>query len=290
MITGFSALVSQIDEHLAESAWRDCLGEVFESFREEGLLRPTEPAETVLCRACFEQHWLPVESDPETGGLFVICPIGGRSPVNDAELTVFAADRARCLGLLQGALGAKPRSARELIPGKAWYLGQTRTASIDWNALFVPGPLTGRELVRLAEAAALLPRYMLDLVLTGDTTNWPDIPFARPLHSLGLAEVAEWSAGTIRLCDDRLGRCLQSFLAGRRTSPARGGRPPNKAHWLRSNWSDYRTDLEGRSSDTERARLLSNAYGRAFPGGTLSRNTVVTVLDEVMPDRVKNCQ
>lgn len=290
MIAAFCTLVSQGEANLAESAWRAWLGDGFGSFRAAAVLVPVEPAETVLCPACFEQHWLPVEMDPEAGGLVVICPMGGRSPVSDAELSRLAVDRARCLGLLQGALGTKQRAARELVPGKAWYLGTAHSGDIDWNALFVPGLLTGPELARLAEAAALLPRYTLDVALTVEATDWPDIPFARPLHSLALGEVAEWSADTIRFCDARLGRWLQSFLAGRKALPARGGRPPNKADWLRSNWSHYRTDLEGLSSDTARARLLSNAYARAVAGGKLGRTVVVGVLNEVMPARARNCR
>lgn len=290
MVSAFCNLVTLGEAPLTEEACQEWLGHAFEPFRATALLVSAEPADAVLCPACFEQHWLPVERDPEDGSLFVICPLGGRCPVSDAELSRLAVDRAQCLGLLQAALGKKQRAARELVPSRAWYLGSAHTGDIDWNALFVAGSLTGAELARLADAVALLPRYMLDVVLTGDDTDWPEIALARPLHNLALAEVAEWSAGTIRLCEGPLERWLQSFLGGRKMPPVRGGRPPNKADWVRANWARHRDDLAGLPSDKARAQLLSSAYARAVPGGKLGRTVVVGVLNEVMPDRARNCR
>lgn len=218
------------------------------------------------------------------------CPIGGVFPVGDAAVAMVTVDVPKCLGALQSALIGRECPTRELVPGKAWHLGVGETCDIDWNALLVPGALTGRELAILAQEIVKLPQCMLDVALTGNREIWPDVRLPRTLHALALPEALDWTGHGVTIRHAMLDRWLTSFFAGRAAPLARSGRPPSKTAWLYNNWRAHEAELQALKTDTDRTRFLNTAYTRDSGGDTMTRGTVVKLLDQVMPNRVKNCQ
>lgn len=290
MITAFCALLDRGSAAVSETACREWLGPAFEAFCTAGFLCFDPSLNRVLCAACFEQHWLPVEWDDLAQRPIARCPVNGAFFVDDVDRRMVVADSVRCLEALQLAVLGRQHRIRELVPDKAWYLGIAECGDIDWNVICVPGELTGPELAHLAEESARLPQFMLHVALTGSSDCWSALPLYRPLHAIPLAEITDWSESGIAVRSVNLRRWLQGFQSGR-AKPAGKSRPsPSKGKWLHDNWRRFEAELRAQPTDSDRAKLLNAAYSRDKGGGTISRNTIVKLLAEVMPDRVRNCQ
>jgi hypothetical protein len=253
-------------------AWaRQWLGAAYEPFQKIGLLRRCEPLDEVLCAVCFEQHWVPREWEPEGQHHFAYCPIGGDFDVDDADVARVAVDMERCLALVRSALAGHGSSTRELVPGRAWYLGEVATAGLDWNAILMVGRPDGTEVTELLDQVAQLRVRMLDVVIGTERFKFPERRVPRLVHTIPLFEVTDFKDGRIVARSDVLGGWLHSFQAEGQHSAGRVGRPPNKKEWLEKKIPEIKAELLACTTDTERCEVINRYYRREHGIGTISR-------------------
>lgn len=142
-----------------------------------GLLRPGAPARTIVCPACYDEHWEEPESVPGAAHhWFIRCPRFGPQEIDPESLRRHRLDFDALSELLAHLIDGN-RSSVPVLPGRMWWLGSVISGVRSADVYFIRGALWADGLDRLDSLA------LQGILLSSQFA-------ARGLHISGLRVVA----------------------------------------------------------------------------------------------------
>ncbi|MEQ9811696.1 MAG: hypothetical protein RLO50_02870 [Azospirillaceae bacterium] len=120
-------ICAQADAVVDGASLRQHGSQTRKSLFEAGLLKQAGIADSVICQACFDDHWAEVEQAPDGEGLRYHCPTDGWTALDPEDAVTWRVDLDALVRHMAVLLGApKFIEPRHLVDGHLWGLGDLR--------------------------------------------------------------------------------------------------------------------------------------------------------------------
>jgi hypothetical protein len=203
-------------------------GRALQIWAELGVIEPGAVIRCVTCCACDGDHPARVEFDTATRRHSYFCPDAGIVTVDDADLATLQFNSGRFLDLLIQVMPiAPPVLLRELVPDRAWYLGETTCGDSRITVIFACQVSSQVVLDRLASALRTVHPADRGLVITTSQNVTHHIDLPNRYEFLDIREIMRITAGGLTFDTIRLGSWIRGMSATTgKGAASRSGRPP----------------------------------------------------------------
>jgi hypothetical protein len=193
-----------------------------------GLVRPGSFPRTIACRACDEDHSANPEFDSIAERYFHFCPIAGRVDIEPRDLGTLEINARAIVDLLVAAFPVLPAVGRELVPGKAWHLGEAVVGGTSLTLIFARRIRSQRYFGALAKAVATVPATDIGMVLTSSPLPDPQLMLPNRYTIIGLRDIASIEVNRVEINRSRIAAHIRMLRGNRLRLRAVGGRPSDE--------------------------------------------------------------
>ncbi len=190
-----------------------------------GLVRPGLAPTTIACRACDEDHSATPEFDGIAGRYFYFCPVAGRVDIELRDLETLEINARAIVDLLVAAFPVVPAIGRELVPGKAWHLGEAVVGGTSLTLIFARRIGSQRAFGALARAVATVPATEIGMILTSSLLPDPQLTLPNHYTVIGLRDIASMEGSRVEINRGRIAAHIRALRRSRPRLRAGGGRP-----------------------------------------------------------------
>ncbi len=194
-----------------------------------GLVRPGSTPKTIACRACDEDHPATPEFDSVTGRYFHFCPAAGRVDIDPRDLETCEIHARAIVDLLVDAFRVLPATSRELVPEKAWHLGEAIVGGTSLTLIFARQIGSQRTFGELARAVGTVPATEIGMVLTSSPLPDPQLMLPNRYTIIGLRDVASIEGSRVEINRSRIAAHIRMLRGNRLRVRAGGGRPSDES-------------------------------------------------------------
>ena len=194
-----------------------------------GLVRPGSAPKTIACRACDEDHPATLEFDSVTGRHFHFCPVAGRVDIEPRDLETLEIHARAIVDLLAAAFSVLPAIGRELVPEKAWHLGEAIVGRTSLTLIFARQIGSQRTFGELARAVATVPVTEIGMILTSSSLPDPQLMLPNRYTIIGLRDIASIEGSRVEINRSRISAHIRMLRGKRQRLRAVGGRPSDES-------------------------------------------------------------
>ena len=185
-----------------------------------GLVRPGSAPKTIACRACDEDHPATPEFDSVTGRHFHFCPVAGRVDIEPRDLETLEIHARAIVDLLVAAFPVLPAIGRELVPEKAWHLGEAIVGGTSLTLIFARQIGSQRTFGALARAVATVPATEIGMILTSSPLPDPQLMLPNRYTIIGLRDIASIEGSRVEINRSRIAAHIR-MLRGKSAQTSR---------------------------------------------------------------------
>ena len=229
-----------------------------------GLVRPGSAPTTIACRACDEDHSATPEFDSIARRYFYFCPIAGRVDVELRDLGTLEINARAIVDLLVAAFPVVPAIGRELVPGKAWHLGEAVVGGTSLTLIFARRIGSQRAFGALATAVATVPATEIGMILTSSPLPDPQLTLPNRYIVIGLRDIASMEGSRVEINRGRIAAHIRALRWSWPRLRAGGGRPSYESLVAEAHDSRRRRD-EPFVSIAAEARAIVSELADAHP-------------------------
>jgi hypothetical protein len=194
-----------------------------------GLVRPGSAPKTIACLACDEDHPATPEFDSVTGQHFHFCPVAGRVDIEPRDLETLEIHARAIVDLLVAAIPVLPAIGRELVPEKAWHLGEAIVGGTSLTLMFARQIGSQRTFGELARAVATVPATEIGMILTSSPLPDPQLMLPNRYTVIGLRDIASIEGNRVGINRGRIAAHIRMLRGNRLRLRAGGGRPSDES-------------------------------------------------------------
>ena len=180
-----------------------------------GLVRPGSAPRTIACRACDEDHPATPEFDSIAGRYFHFCPIAGRVDIEPRDLGTLEIHARAIVDLLVAAFPVLPAIGQELVPGKAWHLGEAVVGGTSLTLIFARRIGSQRTFGALARAVATVPVTEIGMILTSSPLPDPQLMLPNRYTVISLRDIASIEGNRVEINRDRIAAHIRMLRGNR---------------------------------------------------------------------------
>ena len=239
-----------------------------------GAVTPGARLETVVCRACDEDHPATIEFDAAKGRYVHFCPVAGFVAADDDDLCTSRLEPNWILDWLTTELSVEsPMRRRVLLSGRVWYLGDATCADALLTVIFARRVSSQTALDLLASVLRSVHPADKGLVITTSPHVARQVQLPNGFEFLDLRDIARSGGDRLFVIGANLASWVQGLLG--RSLPAKRlvrGVQKNPREPSRVDWRDadkpliaemHAMILDGKASNaTDAARAIA----RQAPG------------------------